>query len=136
MTYELADYVAAHRQLFAHYRDLCARLGDDEMATRSLCPAWDVRAVIAHAMGVEVVLTGWTPSAEVPPPFEKMGEFGAAVAGLSHADFAARVGEVTAARLAELERLDRRQYYSATTGDWKLFSSVSGIREGRAGQLC
>ena len=35
-----------------------------------------------------------------------------------------------------LERLDRRQYYSATTGDWKLFSSVSGIREGRSGQLC
>ncbi|MEZ5246849.1 MAG: maleylpyruvate isomerase family mycothiol-dependent enzyme [Acidimicrobiales bacterium] len=106
MTYELTDYVAAHRQLFAHYDDLCARLSADEMATRSLCPDWDVRAVIAHTMGVEVVLTGWAPSAEVPPPFEKMGEFAEAVEGLDNADFAARVGEVTAARLAELEQLD------------------------------
>ena len=106
MSHELADHVAAHRQLFAHYGDLCTRLGDAEMATRSLCPDWDVRGVITHTMGVEVVLTGWAPSAEVPPPFEKMGEFAAAVEGLDNADFAARVGEVTAARLADLEQFD------------------------------
>jgi uncharacterized protein (TIGR03083 family) len=106
MTYQLADYVAAHRQLFAHYNDLTGRLSDEQMATRSLCPDWNVREVIAHTMGVEVVLTGWAPSAEVPPPFEKMGAFAAAVEGLSLADFAALVRETTAARLAELEQLD------------------------------
>lgn len=35
-----------------------------------------------------------------------------------------------------LERLDSRHYYSATTGEWKLFSAVSGIREARPGLLC
>jgi uncharacterized protein (TIGR03083 family) len=106
MSYRLADYVEAHRQLFAHFNDLCERLDDQEMANRSLCPDWDVRAVIAHTVGVEVVLTGWAPSTEVPPPFEKMSEFGAAVEGLTGAEFAARIRETTTARLAELEQLD------------------------------
>ncbi len=35
-----------------------------------------------------------------------------------------------------LERLDRREYYSSTDGEWKLFSSISGIREARAGLRC
>jgi predicted metal-dependent enzyme (double-stranded beta helix superfamily) len=35
-----------------------------------------------------------------------------------------------------LERLDQREYYSAATGEWKSFSSVSGIREARSGLLC
>jgi len=35
-----------------------------------------------------------------------------------------------------LERLDSRRYYSTTTGEWKLFSAVSGIREARPGLLC
>ena len=35
-----------------------------------------------------------------------------------------------------LEQLDAREYYSATTGEWKLFASVSGIREARPGLLC
>ncbi|MDW3220358.1 MAG: maleylpyruvate isomerase family mycothiol-dependent enzyme [Acidimicrobiales bacterium] len=106
MTFQLSDYVDAHRGLFAHYNDLAGRLSDDEMATQSLCPDWDVRGVITHTLGVEVVLTGWEPSAEAPPPFEKMGAFEAEAAALSRADFAIRVQEVTATRLAELERLD------------------------------
>lgn len=106
MTFRLADYVDAHRRLFAHYNDLVGRLSDDEMSTQSLCPDWDVRAVIAHTMGVEVVLTGWAPSAEVPPPFEKMGEFAAEVETLGRGDFAIRIQETTASRLADLERLD------------------------------
>jgi predicted metal-dependent enzyme (double-stranded beta helix superfamily) len=32
-----------------------------------------------------------------------------------------------------LERLDRREYYSASSGKWKPFSRVSGIREARPG---
>lgn len=35
-----------------------------------------------------------------------------------------------------LERLDRRQYYSAASGEWKLFANVSGIREARSGLPC
>ncbi len=36
-----------------------------------------------------------------------------------------------------LERLDEREYYNATEGTWKIFNSVSGIREGRTNlQAC
>ena len=36
-----------------------------------------------------------------------------------------------------LERLDEREYYNATEGTWKIFKSVSGIREGRTNlQAC
>ena len=35
-----------------------------------------------------------------------------------------------------LERLDAREYYNAAEGRWKLFSSVSGIREARTGLHC
>jgi len=35
-----------------------------------------------------------------------------------------------------LERLDRREYFSATEGRWKFFRAVSGIREARASLLC
>jgi len=105
MSYELRDYIAAHEQLFAYYNDLTGRLSDEQMATQSLCPAWDARGVITHTMGVEVVLTGWAPSAEAPPPFEKLGEFNAAVEPMSRGDFASRIQEVTARRIDELEKL-------------------------------
>jgi uncharacterized protein (TIGR03083 family) len=102
----LADYIGAHEQMFAHYNDLCGRLSDEQMATRSLCPDWDVRGVITHTIGVESVLAGWEPSIEVPPPFEKMGAYAADAAEMSRGDFAIRIAETTASRLAELNRLD------------------------------
>jgi uncharacterized protein (TIGR03083 family) len=106
MTYALVDYIAAHEKLFAHYNDLADRLTDAEMATQSLCPDWDVRGVIAHAIGVEVVMTGWAPSVDVPPPFARIGEFAAEVAPLGRSDFARRVRAVTDARLVDLRGLD------------------------------
>ena len=99
----LDHYIAAHEQLFAHYNDLVGRLSDDQMAVQSLCPEWDVRGVITHTIGVEAVLTGWVPSTEVPPPFEKMGAFEQEVAAFDRSAFAARIGETTAARLRDLE---------------------------------
>lgn len=105
-TFTLADLVDAHRRLFDHYVDLTHRLTDAQMATQSLCPDWDVRAVIAHTIAVEVVLDGWAPSDQDPPPFEKMGRFEAEVAGLDRESFAARIASVTASRLAHLESLD------------------------------
>ncbi len=35
-----------------------------------------------------------------------------------------------------LERLDRREYFDATEGRWKIFRSISGIREARVGLGC
>ena len=105
-TATMSAYTEAHEGLFADYVALCTRLSDEEMATRSLCPDWDVRGVITHVIGVETVLAGWKPSVEVPPPFEVVATFEAEVSPLSKADFATRIAEVTASRLAELRALD------------------------------
>ncbi len=96
------DYFAAHRGLFAHYNDLVGRLSDEQMAVQSLCPDWDVRGVITHAIGAEYWLTGWEPSDTAPPPFERMADFAARVRGSSRSEFAQVVAEVTASRLDDL----------------------------------
>lgn len=97
----LSDVVAAHDALYATYTDF----GAEDLAARSLCPNWDVRGVVAHAIGVETVLDGWAPSAEVMPPFEKMNEFAATLADLSPPDLATTVAEATSSRLDHLRSL-------------------------------
>jgi uncharacterized protein (TIGR03083 family) len=101
----LADYRDAHGELFAHYRELCTRLDDAELATRSLCPAWDVRQVIQHTIGVEHWLTGWEPSTEAPPPLERMGEWQERTTPLDRGAFAEAVSATTEQRLAELSSM-------------------------------
>jgi len=105
-TPSLAAYVEGHETMFAHYNDLCGRLTLEQLALQSLCPEWDVRAVIAHVIGVEHVLDGWTPSLEDPPPFGRLADFDRDVADLGPREFATRIGEVTASRLAHLRSLD------------------------------
>lgn len=104
-TATMADYTAAHLQLFAQYNDRCRRLSDEQLATQSLCPDWTVRQVITHAIGVETVLAGWAPSVEDPPPFEKLAAFEQEMASASRAEFNTRIEEVTSARVAELDGL-------------------------------
>ena len=105
MTTTLAEFADAHRGLFAHFNGLAERLSDEQMQVRSLCPDWDVRAVITHVIGAEYWLVGWEPSDQAPPPFERFGEWEARVAGMDRVDFATAVADVTATRLAELEAM-------------------------------
>ena len=102
----MADYIAIHEELFAHYNQLCGRLTEDDLAIESLCPGWDVRTVISHTIGVDHILDGWAPSTEKPPPFQNVGSFQAALADLAPAEFAARIAETTASRLDHLRSLD------------------------------
>ncbi len=101
----LAEYTAAHRIAFDEINGLLAGLDADQLAVQSLCPEWDVRACVAHTIGVEKALTGWSPDPE------NLFDFGVAVgftdetADLSAADFAAVVADVTAARMADLEAM-------------------------------
>ena len=60
----LADYAAAHRIAYDELVSVIAGLDDDQLATQSLCPDWDVRACVAHAIGVDKALTGWVPDPE------------------------------------------------------------------------
>jgi len=105
-TYDLTDFVSAHDDLFATYINWTEGFSADDLAVQSLCPDWDVRGVIGHTIGVETVLGGWAPSTESVPPFEKMGEFEAAIADLDPAEVAAKVRDVTSARLDHLRSMD------------------------------
>ena len=73
-----------------------------DWATRSLCPEWDARGVLVHRLAVEHMLTGWAPSAETPPPFEKMAAFEAEVASIGNEELLERGRGVWAARREEL----------------------------------
>lgn len=105
-TSTLADLTSAHEAMFATYVDLCGSFSADDLATQSLCPDWDVRGVIAHAIGVETVLDGWEPSAESSPPFGKMNDFAALIADLDPDEVARKVDEATSSRLAHLRSMD------------------------------
>lgn len=102
----MTDFLAAHEQLFDTYEAWSAGFDADDLAAQSLCPDWDVRGVIAHALGVETVLDGWTPSTEAPPPFAKMGDFATRLADLDPDELAAAVADVTTSRLHHLRSLD------------------------------
>ncbi len=104
-TRSMSDHLTAHEALFDVYTDWTAGFTADDLAVQSLCPDWDVRGVIAHALGVETVLDGWTPSTETPPPFGRMGEFAAELADLAPDELAARIASVTASRLDHLRSL-------------------------------
>ena len=101
-----AHYLTAHEQLFDTYATWSAGFTADDLTVQSLCPDWDVRGVIAHALGVESVLDGWAPSTETPPPFGKMGDVAARMADLAPDELAATVAELTASRLQHLRSLD------------------------------
>ena len=101
----MTDFLSAHESLFATYDEWCAGFSADDLATQSLCPDWDVRGVLGHAIGVETVLEGWDPSPDSPPPFGKMAEFDAAIADLDPSGVASAVAAATSSRLAHLRSL-------------------------------
>jgi uncharacterized protein (TIGR03083 family) len=84
------------------FEDLYAGFTADDWAVPSLCPDWDVRAVLTHRLSVEHMLTGWAPSAEDPPPFAKVAEFEAEVASIGNEELLERGREVWAARSEDL----------------------------------
>ena len=82
---------------------LLSSLDDDQWATQSYCPDWDVRGVATHLAGVESMLIGeepgsWTDSV----PFEKVGAYAESVKGLDNAGLLAAFRETIATRRAEL----------------------------------
>ena len=89
-------------ECFAAISGLCADMSPGEWEVQSLCPAWTVREVIAHTVGVEDTLTGWEASTENPPPFEKMVALTEAAPAMSAAGFTTRVDAILSARRAGL----------------------------------
>ena len=50
--------------------ELLDELDDPDWQPQSLCPAWQVRQVVAHLDGIEEALSGWRPAGDAPAPFE------------------------------------------------------------------
>ena len=90
---------------------LCAELSDAEWKAQSLCPDWDMRAVVQHVASIEAVMAGWLPEDDAtPPPFEKAAEFlegtddPAVLVEKVRAVFADRRRDLTALSAADLDR--------------------------------
>ena len=102
----LADYAAAHRIAYDELASVIAGLDDDQLATQSLCPDWDVRACAAHAIGIDKALTGWVPDTENLFDFAIAARFMEEAASMSPAEFASAITAIADARVADLESLD------------------------------
>ena len=98
--------VTASRAGYTALDALYTGLDDDQWAVQSLCPEWTARGVLVHRIGVEHILTGWSPSLDAPPPFERLGPFEAELSEASNADVLARARDVWAARSADLDAVD------------------------------
>ena len=103
---ELATIQTSLGQCYDAIESLAGRMDFAQWRAQSLCPDWDMRAVIAHLGMMERVMTGWLPeSAEDMPPLDRIGPYHEEVAALDDAAFAARAGEIFADRRADLARL-------------------------------
>ena len=114
-SYSRQSLIDTTEACFTEILDLCHDLADEEWTVQSLCPDWTVRQALGHAVGVEDVISGWEISTENMPPFEKMIALTGASAGMSSAEFGARVGEIFDARRSDLaalsdEDIDRQSW--------------------------
>jgi uncharacterized protein (TIGR03083 family) len=91
---------------FTTFTDLCAELDETEWNTPSLCPGWSVKDVAAHLAGIERALSGWTPSADNPPPFDQIGAYMSAARHGTGAELLADMRSILDARRAELAAMD------------------------------
>ena len=102
----LAVYIEAHRTALAEINDLIADRSDEQLAVQSLCPEWDVKACIAHAVSIEKALTGWEPDPENLFDFGIVGSFMEQATAMDADTFRAAIRDIGDARLAHLESLD------------------------------
>lgn len=97
--------VSAAETGFGRIQALVRDLSDDEWAVRSLCPDWNVRQVLAHTVGVEDALRGWSPNVDELPPFAKASALIVESTSMSADEFIVRVDEILDGRRAEIAGL-------------------------------
>lgn len=93
---------------------LLGELDETDWQAQSLCPAWQVRQVVAHLDGIEEALSGWLPAGDTPAPFEILGKVFDEVDDWSPHQLLSRFRTVLAGRRSEL-----------LAADTKLFDEVS-----------
>lgn len=102
----LDEIRAATERSFQATEILCAGLKDADWQAQSLCPDWNVRAIVSHVTSIEAVLADWLPEdAAALPPLEKMTEFERDTAGLDNAAFLEKVRAIYEHRRRNLASL-------------------------------
>ena len=106
-----ASTIANLTTCFDAIESLVTTLSADDLATQSLCPAWDVRGVLGHVVGIEHALTGWIPeNAETPVPFDKIAPYEEGLANASPDEVAEAITTTLAARKADLATFSDEQF--------------------------
>jgi uncharacterized protein (TIGR03083 family) len=82
---------------------VAASLSPEQWAAQSLCPAWNMQGVLAHATSIEEVLVGWEPGGEAP--FAGIGPAHRELAALPPDELLARFRATVAQRRADLAGL-------------------------------
>ncbi len=103
--------MSAHRQAvdnvttsFAAFQTLVGSLTPEQLTVQSLCPAWNVRGVVLHVLGIEHCLLGWKPEADDEmPPFGLIGPFENDHAAADPARLTELANDIFGRRRAELE---------------------------------
>ena len=71
-----AQSVENVQHCFDQFQNLVESLSAEQLEVQSLCPAWNLRGVILHVVGVEHALRDWHPQSEdEAPPFKLVGPF-------------------------------------------------------------
>ena len=94
--------------VFSSFGRVVASLTPEQFLVQSLCPAWDVRGVVFHVLGLETVLLGWRPGDELP--FGRMPEALANLQNLAPDEFSDRYNTITAQRMAEIEAMSDEEF--------------------------
>jgi len=96
--------------LFGCYDALLALVEDlsaDEWDVQSYCPAWTVRGVVGHLVGVEYSLLGWVPvEGEKSLPFGKVAEFEEMAQGWSNEEWVEQTKTILNQRRDEVSTMD------------------------------
>jgi Mycothiol maleylpyruvate isomerase N-terminal domain/MDMPI C-terminal domain len=81
----LATIRASLEQCYDAIEALAGRMDATTWHAQSLCPAWDMRAVITHLGRMERVMTGWLPeSADDLPPLDRVDPYHQEMAALGY----------------------------------------------------
>jgi uncharacterized protein (TIGR03083 family) len=104
---DLATIRSSLEQCYDAVESLSPRMSSDQWKAQSLCPDWDMRAVVTHLGMMERVMTGWLPgSAEETPPLDRIEPYYEEAGALDDKAFAARVADIFTLRRADLSALD------------------------------
>lgn len=102
----LDEIRAALESCYRSTEELCAELSDADWQVQSLCPDWNVRAVVSHVTSIEAVMASWLPEdTSTPPPLQCALDFERETADLDNAAFVERVRSTYDRRRRDLASL-------------------------------